>query len=285
MQVKRRKQKNKRRSSKKKKSSVLEVRARSKDARKKRLSRFVSLAIPLLAVVALVWALAVGGRYFIRKLFTANERYAISAFDIETDGRLSPGLIKRYGRVEEGVNLFAIDIDQVRQGLENVPIIKKAEVVRKLPGTLQIRITERVALARISDRSRRYQMTVDREGYLLTPARGINSLPSLTGLRLAELKPGKLLDGNLFQDALKVLDLCDRTRLNQFIEIENIDISDTETMELKLKTGEYALLPRRDIRSKLIDLANILNRCRREGRLLAKIDLTVDNVAPAIEYR
>jgi cell division septal protein FtsQ len=187
--------------------------------------------------------------------------------------------------VEEGGNIFEIDLDRVRSELENVPLIKSVEIRRALPDRIAISVRERKAIAIVETGSRGYKMRVDREGVLLGPAGQNRLLPTLTGLRMAELRVGRMLTGNLAADALAVLDLCDRTRLKQFIQIENIDMSDVETLELRLRSGEYVLLPRRHLREKLVDLANILNTCRRQRRTLAKIDMTVENVAPAIEYR
>jgi hypothetical protein len=106
----------------------------------------------------------------------------------------------------------------------------------------------------------------------------------VTGLNVSGLKLGEPVRDKLFKNALRVLDLCDRTRLSQFIDIENIDISDPEFMEVMLKTGEYVLLPHEEIKVKLVDLANTLEECRRDKRTFAKMDLTGENVVPAIEY-
>jgi cell division septal protein FtsQ len=235
--------------------------------------------------IGLAWLLVIGGRYFVRTLFTANDTYIVRNLNIETDGRMTPNLIKQFGGIEEGVNLFANDLAKVREELENVPLIKEVAIRRSLPDTLEVIISERVALAKVAARTDGYEMMVDREGILLGPAGRGQSLPTLSGLRISELKVGRILQGNLALDALNALDMCDRTRLKQFIQIENIDISDAETMEVRLQTGEYVILPRRDLRSKLVDLANILNTCRRQKRQLAKIDMTVENMAPAVEYR
>jgi len=280
----RRKKRNARRTSERR-SSTLEARARSSDKRRQRFEKLRSLVFAVVGIAGLVWLVLAGGAYLIRQVFTSNEHYLIRNLDIESDGRLTPGLIAQYGGIERGLNIFAVDLDQIRSELENVPLVKEVEIRRSLPDTLAVRVSERVPLARVAAIRSGYPMMVDREGVLLGPARRAQSLPSLTGLRLKELKMGRMLQGQLARDALVVLDLCDRTRLKQFIQIENIDISDAETMELRLRTGEYVMLPRREIRSKLVDLANILNTSRRQSRRLAKIDMTVDNIAPAIEYR
>lgn len=266
-------------------SSTLEVRARSSEKRRQRLERLRSIAFAVVGVAGLAWLLLAGGAYLIRQLFTSNEHYMIRNLEIESDGRLTPELIAQYGGIEKDVNIFAVDLDRIRSELENVPLVKNVEIRRSLPDTLAVRVNERAPLARVSAVRSAYPMMVDREGMLLGPARHARALPTLTGLRLKELKMGRMLQGRLARDALEVLDLCDRTRLKQFIQIENIDISDTETMELRLRTGEYVMLPRREIRSKLVDLANILNTGRRQNRRLAKIDMTVDKIAPAVEYR
>lgn len=265
--------------------SSLNVKARSSEKRRARLDRYKTVVLALVVAVGVVWLLLLGGERLVRVLFTSNDLYTVRNLDIETDGRLTEELIGKYGGLEQGVNIFEVDLDDVRSELENVPLIKEAVIRRALPDTIEVRVSERIALAKVGARPDGYQMMVDREGILLGPARSDKFLPTLSGLRLSELRTGRMLKGNLALDALKVLDLCDRTRLKQFIQVENIDISDTEIMEVRLQTGEYVLLPRQNLQPKLVDLANLLNTSRRQKRKLAKIDLTVDNVAPAIEYR
>lgn len=279
------KKRNTRKRSGKSKSGLLQVRARTAEARRKRLLHISSFLIPLLAVIVAGWLIFAGGRVLFKEMFATNRQYIIRELDAQSDGRLTPELIAQYAGIGAGTNLFSVDLDDVRENLENVPIVKEAEIVRDLPDRVRIRITERVPLGIVKDTTGRYSMTVDRKGYLLTPALRKKGLPTISGHRIGKLKPGLLLDRKLFQDALQILDLCDRTRLSKFLDVENVDISDTSTLEVRLTTGEYAILPRRKLREKLIDLANILNDCRLHGRKLAKVDLTVENVAPAIEYR
>lgn len=280
-----RRNKKKTRRKNERRSSTLEARARSAEKRRQRAQRLRSIALAAVGIAGLAWLLLAGGAYLIRRIFTSNEHYLIRHLDIESDGRLTPELIAQYGGIETGLNIFAVDLDRIRAELENVPLVKGVEIRRSLPDTLALRVNERVPLARVSTRRSAYPMMLDDEGVLLGPARRARTLPTLSGLRSKKLKMGRMLDGKLTRDALEVLDLCDRTRLKQFIQIENIDISDAETMELRLRTGEYVVLPRRNIRSKLVDLANILNTSRRQNRRLAKIDMTVDRIAPALEYR
>ncbi len=263
----------------------LEVRARSARNRQQRLGALKKIGLPAVAIIALAILLLSGVGLLARTILSSNDHYIIRNILVESDGRMTPAMAEQFGEIERGANIFAININEVRERLENIPLVREVEVRRTLPDTLNIRISERVALAYIESPDGHYRMAVDRDGIVIGPARTDRGLPTLTGIRLSQIEFGRTLDSNLLLHALKVLDLCDRTRLKQFIDIDYIDIGDTEVMEIGLRTGEYVTMPRRDIRSKLIDLANILQTCRLEQRTLARIDLTTENVAPGIEYR
>lgn len=266
-------------------SKTLEVRARTAKKRQNRISLLKVVGIPAVGAIAVVMLLFSGAGILARGILSNSDHYVIRNVLVETDGRLTESMIEQFGGIERGENIFAVNIAEVRERLENIPIVRNVEVRRSLPDTLNIRISERVPLAYIESSHGGYRLAIDRDGIVIGPARRDRGLPTLTGLRVSEIEMGRALDGNLLRHALDVLDICDRTRLKQFIEIDYIDVSDTEILEMGLATGEYVTLPRRDIKSKLVDLANILYVCRAENRTLARIDLTAENVAPAIEYR
>ncbi len=267
------------------KTKTLEVRARTAKKRRNRISLLKAIGVPAVAAIAVIILLFSGVGLLARGILSNSDHYVIRNVLVETDGRLTESMIEQFGGIERGENIFAVSIAEIRERLENIPIVRQVEVRRSLPDTLNIRISERVALAYIESTHGNYRMALDRDGIVIGPARRDRGLPTVTGLRLPEVEMGRSLEGNMLKHALKVLDICDRTRLKQFIEIDYIDVSDTEILEIGLKTGEYVTLPRQEIRSKLVDLANILHVCRMENRTLARIDLTTENVAPAIEYR
>jgi cell division septal protein FtsQ len=227
--------------------------------------------------------LTAGVRYTGRQLFTRNNEYAIRHLDLNSDGRLKTWHIREYAGLEEGMNLFSVDIRKIRRDLESVPLVRSVTVQRRLPDTLAVRITERVALARLGARRSGLPLAVDREGYVLGPSARSPALPAITGLPLRGLRPGSYLDDPVIRDALKVLDVCDTTRLNDYIKIERVDVHDPDFLELQLETGPRVQLARNRFDWRLRKVAGILRANRQMGRMPSLINATGDNNFP-VQY-
>ncbi|MBU0679060.1 MAG: FtsQ-type POTRA domain-containing protein [Verrucomicrobia bacterium] len=237
-----------------------------------------------ICLVGVAFLSILGVRLFGRVLLSQNDLFAIRQFDLKSDGKMQPKHIQGHAEVGEGENLFAIDIDEVRRRLEEVSSVNAAQVRRDLPDTLVIRVNERVALARFFWPKMRVNLAVDSEGYILGPSYSSPYLPSITGFRTLGLSPGDQIHEGRFHDALLALDICDTTRINQYIEIDSIDVQNPEYLDVRLKGGERVLLSRSDLEVKLRKLVSIIQASHDRGVQVASIDMTVDRNFP-VEYR
>ncbi len=256
--------------------TILAVRGTA--SRRRRLRRqWISFAILLSVVLAgTAWAILSGVELAGRKLFSENDLFAIRHLEISSDGRLKPWHIREYADLHEGLNLFGVDIERIRSTLESVPVVDAVEVERRLPDTLRIHVTERVALARIPVRRRRFFMGVDREGYVLGPVGRGKILPVLRGVRTRGLRPGDVLATPVLRDALYVLDLCETTRLSNYIHIGEMDVSDENVLDLRLDEGTRVLLKRSDLEWRLRKLAALMQHYKQRGWYPAMVDATGD---------
>src|ERR1035441_9482948 len=83
------------------------------------------------------------------RLVYNNPRFAIHQIVVDNDGVLTPERVVQFAGVEIGQNLLSVDLDQVRNNLEMLPLVRGVEVRRMLPDRLFIRVNERVAVARL----------------------------------------------------------------------------------------------------------------------------------------
>ncbi len=262
---------------------LLTVQARIADQKKARMHKWSAILALLIALAGIGWVAKTGYDYFGRVLFSGNDLFAIRELDLRSDGVLRAAHIKEYAGVDEGSNLFAIDIKELRRQLENIPLIQSAEIRRQLPDTLVIRVSERVPLARLGIEDGHYHLAVDREGHVLGPSARSPRLPAITGYRATGLRPGSIVHDPLFADALKVVDLCDRTRLGQRVKIRSIHVSDPEVLELQLVDGEQVVLDRARIDEGLLMLDDALQTARSRGDVLQIKVLGDTNIA--VTYR
>lgn len=248
-----------------------------------RFHRTAAVFALLAAIVAATLLFAYGARQTGRLAFAANPLFTLRRLDFVSDGRMSPDLIRDYARVRAGQNLFDVDLREIRAALAAVPLVKDATVARRLPDGLTIRVTERTPLARVTMPGTGLTLAVDREGHVLGPGSASPALPAIGGLAEPGLRPGMRLSDPKAAEALALLDMCDRTKLCQYVPIREVDVSDADQMRLTMAGGDEALMPRRDLEPKTRRLASILNTLksyRPSDRHRARIDVTSESNFP-----
>ncbi|HBA84219.1 MAG TPA: hypothetical protein DCZ95_09025 [Verrucomicrobia bacterium] len=260
--------------------SFLMVHARVLDQKKDRMHKTGAIVLMMVVLAAAVWVAHLLGDLLKRKLFSECDRFVIRQLDLSSDGKLQSWHIKEYAGLEEGMNLFAVDMDRVCKELSSVPVVSSVKVNRRLPDTLVIRITERVAVARLGNGGNGYFLGVDRDGYVLGPSSITPNLPTISGLKDKGLRPGSRVIDPAVVDALKVLDACDSVMLSQMIRIRDVDVLNPDFLNLTLTKGESVMLSRDNVENKLQKLARILQSSSKKGITLASIDMTVDKNFP-----
>ncbi len=278
-------QSKKRRRRRRRRESPFTVSARVREKKAERRKR-IGVVVLVLVVLAgfgilLHVALSAAGRHF----FTENDRYLIRNWDLHSNGRLlTPAHIREYSQLSEDDNLFAVDLGRVRRRLESVAVVESAEVSRRLPDTLVVRVNERMAVARLGTDDR-LSLAVDREGHVLGPGSLRPNLPSVVGLRQAGLRPGMTLTDSLFVDALQFIELCERPQVSQYVRVRYIDVSDPEYLDIRLGDGERVRIARDHMEARLAELVGIVQNDQRRGRVARVINMTGEaHIPPVVQY-
>jgi cell division protein FtsQ len=266
--------KNQRRGNRRK-ESLLQTATRSTSRRKagrRRVGRglFWFLAVPVLAA-GLIW----GGLEAWQALFVENDFFQICEIEITTDGTLGAGHVQEYAKVRKGLNLFAVRPAEIRDSLLLVPVVANAQVGRRLPDTLVIEITERVAVARLGRPGAGTPLAVDSTRHVLGPSSVRASLPVILGVRDKGMRPGDIVSDPMMEQALLILDLCNQSVMRAEMEVATIDLSDEEQVEVGLVSGERVLLSLEGLRDKLPQLPVMRAVARDKGLHLAVYDMTV----------
>lgn len=266
------------------KGSILMVTARVSEQKKKRMHRLGAIILILVVTAGTVFAAVQGAQIVFDKLFAENDRFLIENIDVRSDGRMRVEHVRDYAHVAEGMNLFAVDLEDVRNSLEVVPLVNSVEVRRRLPDTLEVRIRERIGVARLGDESTGYPLSMDREGVVLGPGSVSQSQPYISGFRKAGLRPGVIVDDAVVRSALEFIELCDAPQHSRFIKIARVDVASPEYMDVRLVQGERVLMPRADMAAKLTTLCEIIKRAADNGQAIAAVDMTVDRNFP-VKFR
>jgi cell division septal protein FtsQ len=118
-------------------AELLDVKLRTSQTRAHRmrlLGVVFAVVFSLTLAARLVWR---GGSWLLDKLIYKNEAFAIRQIDIQTDGVISPNVIRYWAKVRPGQNLLALDLLTIKRNLEILPPIESVAVERVLPRTLK----------------------------------------------------------------------------------------------------------------------------------------------------
>ena len=254
------------------------VNAKVAQQRREHMLRMGTIVLCLVALVGLTAVGFFGGRLVLRKLFSENPDYTVERFEIRTDGNKIPhDLIMEFAGLEAGVNLFAVDLEDVRRSLLSVPLVQDVLVQRVLPDELRVDVTERVAVARFGPDDLSYPMAIDRYGVVLGRTSRSPNLPLITGPGTSRYRPGQEAGEQPIRDALLVLDILERSHgLTRLVPIEGIDVGNPRYLLLRLKTGQTVRLGRENMEERLRKLAVWIQNADEAGESWRELNLTVD---------
>jgi cell division protein FtsQ len=144
----------------------------------------------------------------------------INHIEIEGTKRLSRGVVLQQAKLAAGANLLAIRPGQVERSLITHPWIAKAEVSRKWPNNLHLRIQERdpVALVQIGEEL----LYVDQQGMLFKPLSpgDPHNFPVITGLGPEQFRHPEGSQPEVVTQAFHLLEILKKTQPP--LNLENI---------------------------------------------------------------
>ena len=185
-------------------------------------------------------------------------------------------------------NLFEMDLDDVRGQIVRVPSVREATLWRRLPGTLEVTVAERIPMARLGERFEEERgLVVDEDGVVFAARSRSRALvlPSITGYGETRPSPGARMAGRV-PDALMVLRVCAQSQIGQTLHVSAVNVC-RDRVEARLVDGPVVSLAwnvdsadpaaqRADVERRLKVLRGILWKAANAGVSLQTVDLTHD---------
>jgi cell division septal protein FtsQ len=264
------------------------------DARAQAQRRWLGAVLVALALVGVTgYGIYRVCRFAANRLVYENPRFTITQITVATDGALTPAQIQRFAGLQTGLNLFAVSLDQVRRNLELVPQIQRVEVRRLLPQRLDVRVSERIAVARLQAANPELRGTiffVDRAGVVMKPLRLTDGttvqpattgpVPLLTGAPLADVRIGQPAESEPVRAALALLNQLQQTAAGIVLEVEQMDVSRPRHITVLTRQRTRVRFDVQDFQPQLRRLNVILNWAQQRQKLPAAVDLTVARGVP-----
>ena len=274
------------------KKQALNVLAREKHPRSPGI-RMVSTALAVsFATVVMLFFVWRTGEWMLNRFLFDNDWFAAQVIDIDTDGALSTNDIRSWANFNTGDNLLQLDLSQIKWNLETIPGIREVEVERVLPNRMNLRIRERVPVARIrAFRSRssggveQVIFLCDAEGYLMRlidaaadPVR--SDLPFLKGVESRELREGSQLSSSGARAALQLVAQFKESPMNGVVSITLVEASSAELLTVKTDQGSLVTLEMQGLPRQLLRWRTIYDHGRSEGRVVGSLDLSLSTSIP-----
>lgn len=252
-----------------------------------------TLAITVLIIFAgfILFGIFKGCQWAEHRLFSRNPRFNIQHLAISSDGNgISEDHVLSYIGVGKGVNLFSFKLEEIKEKLENeVPNIKTARLRRELPSTLYVHVVERRPIARINLQNNGRFDPIDADGVVMAHSWDtvLAQLPVIEGMG-ENWEPGDEIDHEDIDDVITILSLCEsHSYLHDYIHIARIDVDHNDYIEIVLREGPVARMPRHSHEAKLYKLASAIDQSTGGGRSwqdAEKIDLTPDSASVFFQF-
>ena len=187
--------------------------------------------------------------------------------------------VRAAAALTSGDNLLLLSNEEVAKRIEALPWVASARVDRMLPGTVRIKVTERVPAVVVSLED--IPWLVDSEGHVLGRSENDEEkdLPIVAGMQLTSIEPGMVIRSEEVTGALKAFRALPGTIKKRVVGVfaptrERISLSLRNGTQIRVGSAER--LP-----AKVGVLAALLKRLEREGRTTAYIDVRVPT-SPAV---
>ncbi|MBQ9336947.1 MAG: FtsQ-type POTRA domain-containing protein [Lentisphaeria bacterium] len=237
-------------------------------------SAVIAIIVFLSGTALLVWLLS-------SQMVTDNPRFVLNRVLVRShDGGFWHGrknLVCDILRIREGEsNLFRLDPGEMRKRLlEREPSIQSVRVIRELPDTLNVEITERIPVARLNENS---NLVIDAHTILMEKSRCMNLTASLPVI-LADAGTMKYPPGAAVSKFRPIVKLINLTRTSfPDLKVGTILIVQKQylkcTIHYKNEREYYIVtLPPDDLMRHLNILVATLEQLRREKSPKRNIDL------------
>lgn len=194
--------------------------------------------------------------------------FLLQAVRVEGAWRTSPDEVIRASGLRTGTGLLSVDVDRTRRLIEALPWIRRARVVRQIPATVIVEVTEWEP---------RYLVRLDRLYYLGEEAHVIQApldqgldYPVLTGLQWADLEG----DGAPRVALLELLDLLDHEVSGDGLSEIHADAVDGFTVYTSAHGGTGIRLGWDNLEAKFRALGRLRRHLAKRGQAAYSVDLS-----------
>ncbi|MEQ1859344.1 MAG: FtsQ-type POTRA domain-containing protein [Chthoniobacteraceae bacterium] len=270
---------------------LLEVSARADKARTMR-NRFIAMCVcKTLFYAGIATGVWLGGNELLRRFLLENPEYALTDIRVSTDGALQRDQIILAGGVRAGVNIFRVKTEPIREGIDKLPQVERAEIQIIRPNRLDIVVTERRPIAWVTERADEIPTAsgkswlIDARGVVMRTKRMIEEyyhLPHISGVPVGDFVSGQRVATVEMQSALELVRL---DAANTRWQARNIDLSKGYCLIVTDQNHAKVTFGLDGIEQQLDRLFRYLDRADAEKKELLTVNLLVRKNTPVTFHK
>lgn len=162
-------------------------------------------------------------------IISTTSIFTIDAIVVQGNSHYTAEEIINIGHATSGRNIvYQANIKETKEYLEKNPYIKRAEVRRRLPSTLVIKVTERQE--RLAFKYDDDYLVMDEEGILLRKTRNTPKTTIIQGVVVSRIKLGEQIGTENSKDMERALELI-KTMISSDLYFVKADISNVKTIK------------------------------------------------------
>jgi len=235
-------------------------------------------ALRFLLGLAIVAAVAFAVAMSAHRYAMTSSRFALRKIEVKGGKRIGPEQAERVAGLTLGSNLFALDTHQAEQKLLENPWVQSARVIRQLPGTLKIELSEREAVALASIVDGLYVVSAEGQPFKLLDASDPVDLPVITGISAGGLARDRPRELERLERGLEVLRQYRRLKLERSYPAQEVHLEPGGSVRLVVGSEGITLsLGGDSLRQRLLMAERVVIETRAAGRLPGIV--FADNVA------
>jgi cell division protein FtsQ len=248
-----------------------EVVARQRINRRRRLARRARSVGQVVLALVTVASLLGAGAFGVRWLLT-SPRFAVSEVEVRGASRLATAEILAASGIRRGTNLWRLDPRAAAAGVEGLPAVRRAEVVRAFPNRVTIVVEERRPFTLVHAGRLHW---IDEEGVrMASEARAVTvSLPVISGLTDDELASASRAPSERVLTGVRLIRTLLRAGSPLVTQISEVDMGRSDGPVLYTVDGIEVRLGAEEWDSRIPRLAGVLAQVASSGQPVSAIDL------------
>ena len=239
-------------------------------------------------IVIGLWAVVASGQVW-EHAFRNSTDYAVGQFELVTNGVITAPQVAAVTGLRSDQNITELDLGEIRRQLLTLPQVGAAEVERRLPNRLAIRLTERRPAAWLACEKQGLRaldsrgLLLDAEGVVFPAGVVLNEYTTLPTIHCADLSSvtnGRPVENPLVRKALTLVQLMRQQTKATPMVVEHIYLTNRFTMVAQMDTDALFTFHPEGLEKQLARLHAILHKIGPAGSKIASVNLQLERNVP-----